>query len=316
MPKGLFAQCVCVLTDGSMTIADVRAAINAAGFSIVRELAAGERWEFGGPSLVISYRPEINGTVVADVIERPWPDAMGDPKTDPFIFGAWGMGQFGPFTYPCGLQRASEHSWSWPEGRNVALRHQGVVRLRLTYAGGLPETPCIPASSDPLSEMIFLTRLALAIGSVSSASCYFNPSGEVLRDFAKVESVLQACVEQQKQPIHLWANARLFRLSPEFGFMDTVGNEQLNVGDVEVVYPVEGYQPADIDYYMRNVTHYLLGVGRDLQTGETIDGPGERGLSWIIEVPDEPLVSPPRRVLRLFPTAKAKAIREVLGQIS
>ena len=192
-----------------------------------------------------------------------------------------------------------------------------MIRLRLTYVGGTPENaPCFPEDCDPLSEMKFLTKLAIAIGSVSGAICYFNPNGEVLRDFHSLKSISEACVQQQKEPLLLWANARHFRLTQELGFQDTVGNAQLDVSDVEVVYPIENYEPIDIDYYMRNVTHYLLDVGRDLHTGEAIDGPGERGLSWVTQVLEVPLVQPPRRVLRLFPKAKAAAIRKALSQLS
>lgn len=183
----------------------------------------------------------------------------------------------------------------------------------MTYAGGLAaNAPVVPKDCDPLAELTFLTRLVIAVGSVPGAICYFNPNGEVLRDFAGLKSVVDACFQQKKQPILLWSNVRLFRLSPQFGFMDTVGNEQLNVSDVEVAYPTADYRPADIDYYMRNVTHYLLDTGRELTSGESIDGPGEQGLSWIIKVPGEPLVSPPRRVLRLFPKAHEGSIREAL----
>ena len=316
MPKGLYTQTVCVLTDGSTTITHIRSAVSEAGFSVLREVPSGERWEFSGPSLVVSHRAEANGTVVIDVIDRPWPDSMGDPKSDPSLFGAWGMGQFGPFTYAGGLQRAAQHSWSWKQGREVALKHQGVVRLRMTYAGGLPaHAPLIPTDCDPLAELTFLTRIVIALGSIPGALCYFNPNGEVLRDFAGLKSVSQACLQEQKQPILLWSNARLFQLGSGFGFMDTVGNEQLDVSDIEVAYPTAEYQPADIDYYMRNVTHYLLDCGRQLKSGEAIDGPGERGLSWRIHMPESPLVSPPRRVLRLFPVAKETAIREALSRI-
>lgn len=313
MPKGLYTQSACVLTNGDATISNVRDAVAAAGFSVVRELPAAERWEFSGPSVVVSHRPEANGTAVVDVIDRPWPDSMGDPKSDPFLFGAWGMGQFGPFAYPGGLNRATQHSWSWQHGRDVAAKHQGVIRIRMTYAGGLPaNAPVFPKDCDPLAELSFLTRIVIAIGSVPGALCYFNPNGEVLSDFAGLKSIVHACTQQKKQPILLWSSVRLFRLSPHFGFMDTVGNEQLNVSDVEVAYPTAVYQPADIDYYMRNVTHYLLDTRRELTSGESIDGPGEQGLSWMINVPDEPLTSPPRRVLRLFPKAHERAIREAL----
>lgn len=82
-----------------------------------------------------------------------------------------------------------------------------------------------------------------------------------------------------------------------------------HAGTERLVYPKKQYDPNTIGYYLRNVTHYLLELGREIQTGEAIDGPGERGLSWIAEARDEGLVTPPRRALRLFPKSDAIAIR-------
>jgi hypothetical protein len=117
MPKGFFSQGVCLLTDGSTTIEGVRAALERAGFSIVKAVPASEFWSFSGPALLLAYLPQVNGSVTIDVVNHPWPDAMGDPKADPMTFGAWGMGHFGPFAYPGGLQRAMEQSWGWEAAR-------------------------------------------------------------------------------------------------------------------------------------------------------------------------------------------------------
>ena len=76
--------------------------------------------------------------------------------------------------------------------------------------------------------------------------------------------------------------------------------------------PFDQYDPSNVDYYLRNVTHYLLGLGRSLKTGEEIDGPGESNLSWTMEVLDQGVVPPPRRVLRLFPKAIRAAVRQAL----
>lgn len=63
---------------------------------------------------------------------------------------------------------------------------------------------------------------------------------------------------------------------------------------------------------MRNVTHYLLDLKRQLRTGERIDGPGESQLSWVIESRDTSMTGPPRRVIRLSPESEAVAIRACL----
>jgi hypothetical protein len=94
-------------------------------------------------------------------------------------------------------------------------------------------------------------------------------------------------------------NVRFFSLSERLGFMDTVGNGQLDVRDVEAIFPTEMYSPGDVDYYLRNVTHYLLDDDREIQPGEAIDGPGESSLSWTAEVLDEGVVKPPSSVAAL-----------------
>src|SRR4029077_18617459 len=128
------------------------------------------------------------------------------------------------------------------------------------------------------AEMLFLSRVVLAVFKAPGILCYFNPNGEVLRDRAGFRETWIECKKQNKIPLLLWMNIRFFNLSEQFSFMDTVGNSQLELQDVEAIFPKAKYEPRDIDYYLRNVTHYLLDLDRELQTGEDIDGPGESNL--------------------------------------
>lgn len=314
MPKGFFSQGVCLLTDGRTGVSDVRSAIEKAGFHIHREIAPNEHWSFGGPAVLIPYRAEVNGSVTVDVVNHPWPDTMGDPKSDPMTFGAWSMGFFGPFAFPGGLERAIQHAWGWEAGRDVAPRHRGFIRIRSSYVGGAAQdAPCLPKDYDAIDEMGFISRLVIALGRAPGVLCCFNPNGEVLRDPSGFASTWDAATKQQKVPLLLWMNVRLFNLDRVFGLMDTVGNAQLDVRDIEVIYPVKRYDPGTIDYYMRNVTHYLRDLGREIQTGEAIDGPGESNLSWTAEACDQGIAAPPRPVLRLYPKVDAAPIREALA---
>ena len=95
--------------------------------------------------------------------------------------------------------------------------------------------------------------------------------------------------------------------------MDTVGNAQLDIRDVEAIFPRASHIQRDIGRYLRNVSLYLLQVGRELNSGEPIDGPGESNLSWVIESVENGLVQPPRRVLRLMPKADRDRIRAVIA---
>lgn len=316
MAKGFFTQGVCLLTDGSTAIEDIKSALEGQGFEIVKQTPAQENWCFGGPTLVIAFQPEVNGHVAVDVVNHPWPDTMGDPKSDPMIFGAWSMGHFGPFAFPGNLARARQHAWSWEPGRTIAKDHRGFIRLRTSYIfGSKDDAPVLPDQYDPLAEMMFLSRAVLALFEAPGVICYFNPNGEALRDFSSFGETWDVCIEQKKIPLLLWMNIRFFNLSEKLGFMDTVGNGQLDIRDAEAIFPNGEYEPGEIDYYLRNVTHYLLDLDREIKTGEPIDGPGESNLSWTTEIIDESVVEPPRRVLRLYPKASRKTVREALASI-
>lgn len=316
MAKGFFTQGVSLLTNGRTTVENVRSALREQGFDIVNESPAQESWAFGGPTLVVAFLPEVNGYAAVDVVGHPWPDSMGDPQADPLTFAAWSMGHFGPFAFPGGLARARQHAWAWGPGRTVAEGHRGFVRVRTSYVfGGDEEAPVFPEEYDPVAEMMFVSRAVLALFNAPGVICYFNPNGEVLRDDTSFREVWDACAEQQKMPLPLWMNVRFFNLSEQLGLMDTVGNGQLEIRDVEAIFPTASYDPGAVDYYLRNVTHYLLGLDRELQTGEEIDGPGESDLSWTMEVLDQGALEPPRRALRLFPKASGKAVRQALSAV-
>jgi len=92
MPKEIFSQCMCLLTDGGASIAAVRGAIEEAGFQVVGETRAATHWQHSGRSLVVPYRREVGGEAHIDIIPQPWPDEMGDPKSAMDTFGAWTMG--------------------------------------------------------------------------------------------------------------------------------------------------------------------------------------------------------------------------------
>lgn len=317
MAKGFFTQGVSLLTNGLTTIDSVKAALLQQGFEIVKESPAQENWAFGGHTLVVAFLPDVNGYIAVDVVNQPWPDSMGNPKTDAMIFAAWTMGHFGPFAFPNSLARARQHAWAWQPAQTISEGHSGFIRLRTSYVfGANKDAPVMPAAYDPVAEMMFLSEVATALLKAPGVICYFNPNGEVLRDYASFRQVWDACSEQQTLPLLLWMNIRYYNLSEKLSFMDTVGNAQLEIRDVEAVFPTADYNPGDIDYYLRNVTHYLLGLDREMQSGEEIDGPGESDLSWTMEVLDQGVIDPPRQVLRLYPKASAKAVREALSAVA
>jgi hypothetical protein len=315
MAKGIFTQGVCVLTDGTPKLDEIAAALEAIQFEIVKRSPEQKDWRFGGPTVVVDYRPEVNGYIAVDVVNQPWPDSMGDPKGDPLLFGAWSMGQFGPLTFPGGLARAAQHNWSWEPARTIAQQHRGFIRLRLSYGfGAASDAPLMPQDCDPLDELDIVCQAAMALLALPGVICYYNPNGEVLRDRASFCETWKACAEEEKLPFLLWSNIRFFHLSPSLRLMDTVGNGQFDRPDIEAVFPHDKYDPGDVDYYLRNVTQYVYGLERELQSGEEIDGPGESNLGWTIEASDA-VAEPPRRVLRLYPKANAAEVKQALAGV-
>jgi len=315
--KGLYSQSACLLTDGRTSIEAVKRALDSAGYPALKEVPAAEEWAFSGPSIVVGYLPEVNGLVSVDVVNHRWPDAMGDPKSDPTTFGAWGLGQFGPFAFPGGLNRACQNAWSWDGAKAAVDAHRGFIRFRMSYIFGLPEdTPCLPNDYDLRAELNFLSELVLAGFEAPGVLGYFNPNGEVLCDYAEFRKVWNACVEQDLVPMPLWMNVRFYNLNDEIGLMDTVGNGQLDISDVEAFFPKSEYDPNDVANYLRNVSLYLLDLDREIQSGEAFDGPGESNLSWVVQCVENGVVSPPRHVLRLCPKATRRHIDKAIAAAS
>jgi Domain of unknown function (DUF4261) len=320
MARGLFSQSVCLLTDGRTAIEDVKSVLQAHGFEIVREVPPPKDPVFGGPGLSISFLPAVNGLVAVDVVNQPWPDAMGDPKADAMTFGGWTLGFFGPFTYPGGLARAQKNVFAWEGAGTVCEGYRGFIRLRLSYVFGSDRSaPTLPEHYNPVAELMFLSRMALAILNARGVICYFNPNGEVLRDRASFRKFWDRCTRQSKIPLPLWTNVRFFHFDNEMHdemlFMDTVGNAQLDVRDIEAVFPAAKCRAADVGYHLLNFTHYLLDLGRDLRTGESVDGPYDKEGSWCIEALDPGFATPPRRVLRIYPKDAREMVYKALTDI-
>lgn len=311
----MYTQGVVLLTDGNTSISAVKAALDYHGVPVAKEAPASDHWGFSGDGLLIAFRPEVNGYALIDVVNQPWPDAMGDPNADPTLFGVWSMGNFGPFAYPGGLARARQHAWGWPEARTRTLACRGFVRIRLSYVfGGRDDAPVMPADYDALAEMTWLNTLVVALIDLPGVICYFNPNGEVLTDRDGFRFVWDGCRKEQKIPVQLWSNVRLFDLDPRFIFMDTVGNSQLDLPDVEAIFPKSDYDAAAVSYYLLNVTVYLIG-GATLRTADPIDGPGETNLSWTIETSNNGIWTPPRKVVRLCPHVSQDEVKNLLSTI-
>lgn len=309
MPKGMFTQGLCVFFEAPVSIDAIETAL--ADYEIRGSKEAADEWAYGGPSLLISYRPDCNGNVTVDVVEEPWPDHMGDPKSDFHIFGAWTMGFFGPFAYPHGLKRAVQQSWSWRDAEAVMDRQACFVRIRSSYVlGGEESDPVVPEDYAALPELEFTTQIAARLLDLPGAICYFNPGGEVLRDKDGLVEAIEFGRESGLPPLDIWSNVRLFQYSEAWSLMDTVGNGQLDLPDIEAAFHTQSYDPNDVGNYLRNVSLYLLNNGEVIKDGDTMDGPG--GVRWQAKSFQNGLADPPRSTMRWLAIDSHRVPEEIL----
>ncbi|MDQ2731743.1 MAG: hypothetical protein M3Y56_08805, partial [Armatimonadota bacterium] len=121
--KELTTQCLVVLLKDELGMEELERSLQSFPGGMRRP--PHEAFEYGGPSLLVPFRPEVNGFVSAEIVNHPWPDREGDPKTEKLLVASWILGFFGPLTYPGALRRAGEHSLRWEPGRTIAKRHTG-----------------------------------------------------------------------------------------------------------------------------------------------------------------------------------------------
>ena len=299
--KGLTTQCLAVLLSEPVTLDRLEAAIP--DFPVLKRLTdPPSAWPFGGPGLVVGFRPEVNGYVSVDVVDHPWPDDMGDPQTSTTLFGAWSMGFFGPFAYPGGLARAGQQAWAWEDAQQVASRHKAFLRVLSSYSFGAErEAPVMPPDYLPLPELDFVTRLTESLLRLPEALCYYNPNGERLLPRSNVRELLAHGDNTGPLPLELWSNVRLFNLGgePEWLLMDTVGMSQLDAPDHEACFEAGAYAPDEVSGFLHSIALYRFENGPTINDGDTVDGPGE--IPWQGATFENGLADPPREVIRWLP---------------
>jgi hypothetical protein len=246
------------------------------GFTILSEKEPQEHWEMGGPALVLDFLPKVNGRVVLDVVNHPWPDDMGADHYARVLFGAWSLGLFGPFTFAQSLERATEQAWNWPEAKETVARHKAFVRMRLSYVfGAEAKAPVLPPGYQPVAELHFLTRLAQALLNHPEALSFFNPNGEVLANKAELTEAVDFFQKRGEPPFPLWVNVRLHRVTEGWLLMDTIGNGQIDVPDQEMAFPVQLCPGGEVANALRKLSLFLFKKGPAvIKDGDTIEGPG------------------------------------------
>src|SRR5262245_21327008 len=314
--KGMFSQGAFVLTDGSLAGEAITRAL--AGFKVVKRKPADAHpgWMGGSESWLIEMRPEVNGYVIVDAVNAPWPDHMGDPKaggTEPMgpvmLFGAWTMGIMGPHTFPGNLERAKQFAAAYgqEEAAQAAEQHRAFVRIRSSYIlGGDKDSKILPPDYDARQELDFVTSVARALTKAPGAICYFNPGAETLFSASGLDRVLDTCASDNLPPLPVWSGRRLIRLdeqAPGWRLADTVGMEQLMAIDHEAIFQPERFEIDDVMGFLRNLSMYTLDKGPVIETGHTSDGPGGR---WRAVVVEEALMPAPRAAIRWYADTGAR----------
>jgi hypothetical protein len=313
--KGFYTQCLAILLRKAVPLQAIEESLQ--DFSVVKRVEDSAHWTVSGPSVVVAYRPDVNGYVAVDTIDHRWPDHMGDPKADLEVFGAWSMGQFGPGAWPGGLERACQHSWGWPDGRSVPLQHQAFIRIRSSYVfGGDNDAPVMPNDYNALQELEFVTRIAAALVRLPEVLCFFNPNGECVRSASQFLEALNRHTSAEQMPLDVWSNVRFFRFEdtkPEWALMDTVGMSQLDAPDHEACFPLDAYNPSEVDNFLRNVSVYVVEHGPVIRDGDTVDGPADA--KWQGSNFEEGRIAPLRKVIRWFPLDGREVPAELAEQL-
>jgi hypothetical protein len=296
MRKGQYTQGLAILLRNAVPLRAIEEQLK--DFEVVKRIEARAK---RGPTVIVAYRPDVNGYVAIDVVDQPWPDQMGGAKADLEVFGAWALGHFGPGAWPGGLERACQHSWGWPDGG--ALQHQAFIRIRSSYVFGTDDNaPLWPEDYRPLEELKFATRMAGELIRLPEAICFFNPNGECALSPSEFFDTLSYHASANLMPLGLWSNVRFFRLegtNPEWCLMDTVGMSQLDAPDHEAFFQLDAYDTGQIGNFLRNASAYIVERGPIIRNGDTMDGPGN--IWWQGFNVKQGHVVPPRRVVRWLP---------------
>lgn len=308
--KGSFTQGLVVLLTKPVSLECLSRELQ--NFGVAKTLEPSGEWAFGGPTVVIPFRPEVNGFVAVDVVDHPWPDEMGNVETESVVLGAWSMGHFGPFAYPGNLERAMQQAWHWSERTDSMARHRALIRIRSSYVlGAEPSSPIFPPKYDPCEELIFVTRVARQLLDLPTAVCYFNPNGEMLRTREELDGLMQRHEEEGLIPQEAWVNVRFFKLEgcEPWMLMDTVGMWQLDVPDHEAAFEHGRYDASDVARFLRNAADYVFQNGQIIKDGDTMDGPNST--RWQAATFETPVADPPREVLRWLPVDSSNPPRKL-----
>jgi hypothetical protein len=311
MPKGFFTQAAYLLLEQAFPVATLQRALQRHDVLRAHEAVGGANsgWMGGFANVLLPLRREVNGYLTVDLIERRYPDGMGDPKEAPDLFGAWATGWMGPFTYPGNLARAVRMCGNREAITDAVDRHAAMVRILSSYTLGAIEKdhPILPADYHATQELERITEVARSVFEIPGALAYFNSGGETIFTKSSFDAVRDYHRSAGLLPLPLWSCVRLFNLSdhPGWTLMDTVGMEQLDTTDMEACFQHRSFDPAEVAKFLRNATDYFRQKGPVIKDGDTMDGPGN--VRWQALAFEHSFAQRPRATIRWLPLAGLQA---------
>lgn len=306
MPRGIFAQCCTILLREPVDLAALKpllAEFEPQWQSV--DVDGGEdarRW-LGRDHLTFAVPNTPRGKVMVDVIDRPWPDDMGDPATNPMVFGAWSIGGFGPGTFPGSLERAMQRPWCDEALKSAVQQHRAVLRLRSTHIAGQND-PIMPADYDPWVDFQFLCKVVRRLLDLPAAAAYFNPNAEALWPVAYTRDAIDEADRTRHPPLQLWNTPRITPSGEPGRFIAaTVGMDQFQEPDIETVFDPQAISIQNVQSLVLDISGIVLSGGVERLRKSM----RESGGKWEATQHDESRQAPPRRVLRLQPASNGRS---------
>lgn len=297
MPSRSITQCVALLLEKPVTLDQIANLLHE--HSIVHESQETEvPWVFSGPRLIYDFRPEINGLLSIDIVDRKWPDHMGSMKSEQEqeLFGAWATSHFGPITYPGALERAANNH---DEGADLVSKHRAFIRLRISYVfGGDKDALVNPTGYDAIAELNFITDMAVKLLELPGTLAFFNPGGEVLIPKSALCDTYEFSEKIGFTPPDLWTSFRTFEIERNWLVADFVGLGLIDGIDTELCFQ-PGTDINQVFQCLAGLRNYSIENSPTFMDNDTIDGPGRK--LWRALNSDISLGVPPRPVVRFLP---------------
>lgn len=296
--KGFFTQGIAVLLDKPVSLTGLKNLLPVEYRPEIMD--EDENGEVNRKNIAVVLPDLPEALVILDVFDKPWPDHMGSPDTEPDLFSAWGMGYYGPFTFPGSFERAVHFAKTDHQSVEFAKNHNAFIRVKTTYPRNNDTDPIVPQNYNPIKELMALTAFLQKLLDHLPASIYFNPAGELLLSKQQVDGIMDFCNKENTYHLSLWTNSRLYNWDDDFMFMDSVGNEQFDLPDIEVIIPKEGeYDLTNVSNFINDISMHSIDSFINLEDEEMFEA--FDGTKWEILSSEKSLTDPPRNTIRLYP---------------